>query len=248
MARRLVFVRYLRASLAIRYSAFIAMFGVLLAALALSEATLTHRRIQDFYPARAELLGKSKEGGRGGPYYYLFIRYFDRAGGPHVRRMATTKKEYTTFRTGDEIRTYVSGIDPRDAWLTSTGQPGYRRSEVLGVLAGLAFLPAAIVLDWLRRRATVLHNGKPVTGRVEKAGRDYRLRFSTKRNCQLHWSCVGPDGRRWRGKSLHIPKQIAGRWKRGDEISVYFDPAHPRIAEVDVYGWRPSGSHSGGAS
>jgi hypothetical protein len=35
-----------------------------------------------------------------------------------------------------------------------------------------------------------------------------------------------------------MPKTLAGKWRSGDEIEVYFDPRHPWLAEVDVYGLR----------
>lgn len=163
-----------------------------------------------------------------------------------MRRVQGSKGEYTKVRTGDEIQSYVSGMDPGDIWLASAGEPSYRRTGVLGACAALALLPTVIVLNWLRRRSAVLRNGRSLAGRVEKVGRDYRTRFSTKQNYQLWWSCVGPDGRR-RGKSLHMSKQLASRWKRGDEIPVYFDPAHRRIAEVDVYGLRSTSGRFEGA-
>lgn len=59
---------------------------------------------------------------------------------------------------------------------------------------------------------------------------------------------MGPDGHRRRGKSLHMSKQLASRWKRGDEIPVYFDRAHRRIAEVDVYGLRSTVGRTEGAT
>ncbi len=238
------FFRYLKASYAVRYALLAAVFGILLAASATSEGLRTHRRLQDFYPRRAEILAKYREGGRGGPFYYFLVRYFDRAGQSHTRRVQARKRGYTEARTGDETQTYVSGLDPSDVWLTSAGEPSYRRTAVLSACAALALLPTVIVLNWLRRRSIVLLNGRPFAGRVEKVGRNYRTRFSTKLNYQLWWSCTGPDGLRWRGKSLHMPKQIASRWKRGDEIPVYFDPAHHRIAEVDVYELRSTSGHA----
>ena len=242
-----VFLRYLRASYAIRYALLAGVFGVLLAAVALSEGARTHRRVQDFYPKRAEVLAKYQDGGRGGPYYYFLIRYLDRAGWSHVRRVQSSKSEYTEARTRDEVQTYVSGMDAEDIWLASKGEPNFRRTEVLGTCAALALLPTLIVLNWLRWRSAVLLSGQSLAGRVEKVGRDYRTRFSTKHNYQLRWNCVGPDRRRRRGKSLHMSKQLASRWKRGDEIPVYFDRVHRRIAEVDVYGLRPTIGRTEGA-
>lgn len=45
-----------------------------------------------------------------------------------------------------------------------------------------------------------------------------------------------------------MSKQLASRWKRGDEIPVYFDRAHSRIAEVDVYGLRSTIGRTEGAT
>jgi Ni/Co efflux regulator RcnB len=45
-----------------------------------------------------------------------------------------------------------------------------------------------------------------------------------------------------------MSKQLASRWKRGDEIPVYFDRAHSRIAEVDVYGLRATIGRTEGAT
>jgi hypothetical protein len=215
-----------------------AAFGIPLAVLAVSEGVRTHRRVQDFYPTRAEIQTKYRIGGRGGPSHFLLIRYLDRAGRQQECRVRASREEYLNARRGDEIAVYVSGIDPSDAWRVSEGQPGYNRPLALAGFAGGIFVPLLAMLEWLRRRAAVLRDGHPVTGRVEKSGRDYRIRFSTKFRYRVTWSCTGPDGRLRRGKSLHVPKPLASTWKPGDEIEVYFDPRHPLIAEVDVYGLR----------
>ncbi|HSB14278.1 MAG TPA: DUF3592 domain-containing protein [Bryobacteraceae bacterium] len=233
-----VFLQYVRRSFVLRWALLFAAFGIPLAVLAVSEGIRTHRRVQDFYPTRAEIQAKYRIGGRGGPSHFLLIRYLDRAGGQHERRVGASRGEYAEARRGDEIAAYVSGIDPSDAWLVSAGQPNYKRTEALAGVAGGMFVPLVAMLEWLRRRAAVLRDGHPVTGRVEKSGRDYRIRFSTKFHYRVTWSCTGPDGRLRRGKSLHVPKPFASKWRPGDEIEVYFDPRHPWLAEVDVYGMR----------
>jgi uncharacterized protein DUF3592 len=236
---RSVFVQYARASRGLRAAVFVAVIGAVLAAFSVSVGIRDHRRTQDFYPAHATVLAKYRRGGgRGGPTYEALIRYLDRQGQPHVRRVAAARKEYLELRPGYEMPVYVSGLDPGDAWPASAGKPNYRNTALLGGCGAAAFLPLVIVLEWLRRRAAVLRNGQPLRGRVEKVGRDYRIRVSTKYRYQLRWSCTAPDGRRWRGKSLHFPKQLASQWKAGEEIDVYFDAGHPQIAEVDVYGLR----------
>jgi len=233
-----VFLQYLRRSFALRSVLLIAVVGILPAGIAVSEGVRTHRRTLDFYTARAEIQAKHRTGGRGGLSYFFLIRYRDRAGRQHERRVRATRRECIESRTGDEIAAYVSGIEPTDAWLVSAGKPGYKRTIALAGFAGAMFLPLLIVLEGLRRRAAVLHKGQPVMGRVEKVGTDYRVRFSTKYLYQVSWSCTRPDGRPRKGKSLHMPKRLANEWKPGDAIKVYFHPEHPRIAEVDVYGLR----------
>ena len=234
----LVFLHYMRRSFALRSALLIAVVGILPAGIAVSEAIRTHRRALDYYQARAEIQAKYRRGGRGGPSHFFLIRYRDRVGRQHERRVQASRREYIKSRMGDEIAAYVSGIEPSDAWLVSTGKPDYKRTLALAGFAGAMFLPLVIVLEVLRRRATVLRKGQPVMGRVEKVGRDYRVRFSTKYLYQVRWSCTGPDGRPRKGKSLHMPKRLANEWKPGDVIEVYFHPKHPRIAEVDAYGLR----------
>ncbi len=235
MARNAVLRRYLLASFGLRFALAAALFGIVPAWIAVSEGRLTHRRSRDFYAVQSEVLAKQRVGGRGGPYHYLIVRYIDRAGDRHLRRVPAARRDAVGLRQGDRTRIYVSGADLGDVWLASGGPPGYRRSFVFGGFAVVLFLPLAAVLEWLRRRARVLRDGQPIAGRVEKVGRDRRTRFSTKCAYQLTWSCTGPDGRPRKGRSLHIPKQRAAAWKQGDEILVYMDPSHPLIAEVDVY-------------
>lgn len=58
MAGWSVFLRYLRAGYAIRYALLTGVFGILFAAVALSEGVRTHCRAQDFYSKQAEVLEK----------------------------------------------------------------------------------------------------------------------------------------------------------------------------------------------
>ena len=236
-----VILQYVRRSIAFRSVLPFALVGIAITGVAVAEGMRTHRRELDYYPVQAEIRAKYRQGGRGGPTYSLLIRYLDRAGHQHEGRVWASRKEYAEARRGDQIAVYVSGIDPGDAWPRSAGQPRYKRTTVLAGSGAALFLPLLIVLEGIRRRAVVLCGGQPVTGRVERVARDYRSRFSPRYLYRLTWSCVGPDGRRRTGKSLHMPKRLATQWKPGDQVAVYFHPDYPRIAEVDVYGWRNRG-------
>lgn len=83
-----------------------------------------------------------------------------------------------------------------------------------------------------------MRDGQRTVGRVEKVRRDTRLRLTTKYKYVMVFSYTGPDGRIYRRRSLHLPKKLADRWKGRSEISVYFDPARPWLAEADVFGVR----------
>jgi hypothetical protein len=231
------FLQYVRRSLPFRSVLMLAVIGVVPAGFAVAEGARAHRRKLDFYPVRSEVLAKNWRGGRS-PSYFLLIRYLDRAGGQHQEMVWASRGEYLASQRGDEVAAYVSAIDPNDAWLVSQGMPGYGRTIALAGFAAAMLLPLVIVSDRLRRRVAVLRDGQPVKGRVEKIGRDYRIRLATNYLYQLTWSCTGPDGRQRKGRSLHMTKRQASAWQRGDEIDVYFNSRHPWFAEVDVYGLR----------
>ena len=165
----------------------------------------------------------------------LFVGYLARDGKPHETQVDVSRADFDQYRAGGEVRLYVSGANPDDAWLESDGPRTSTIPRIVTLFSLVFIVPGPIVfvksIAKSSQRARVLANGMPMTGKVVGV-EDSNLRVNRVRYRIYRVRWTGTDGREHEQISLPFhPRDVA--YDEGDDILVRVDPADASLGEPD---------------